>query len=298
MFHDSSSLTAMAETLTNSGDYRVLRRLVPRTDFTPADGQAVKTGILLDVETTGLDTGRDEVIELAMVKFDYLPDGSIVRVTDTFDAFNEPSDSIPQAIVDLTGISDAMVAGHRIDEAAVSAFVADAMIVIAHNAGFDRKFAERYWPVFQHKAWGCSASEVDWRRHGFDGSRLGYLLAGAGFFHQAHRAIDDCHALLEILALRLPAADKTALAVLLDCARKKTARVWAELSPFDLKDELKRRGYRWSDGADGRPKSWYIDVEESAREDEIAFLQTTIYLREVEPRVQLFNALSRFAARI
>jgi DNA polymerase-3 subunit epsilon len=45
-----------------------------------------------------------------------------------------------------------MVAGQRIDEAAVSTFVANAVIVIAHNAGFDRKFAERYWPVFE-KAW-------------------------------------------------------------------------------------------------------------------------------------------------
>ena len=57
----------------------------------------------------------------------------------------------------------------------------------------------RYWPIFQRKAWGCSATEVEWRKHGFEGSRLGYLLNGAGFFHQAHRAVDDCHALLEIL---------------------------------------------------------------------------------------------------
>jgi DNA polymerase-3 subunit epsilon len=65
-----------------------------------------------------------------------------------------------------------MVTGHRIDAAAVSSFVADAMIVIAHNAGFDRKFAERYWPILQHKAWGCSATEVEWRKYGFEGSRL------------------------------------------------------------------------------------------------------------------------------
>jgi DNA polymerase-3 subunit epsilon len=90
-----------------------------------------------------------------------------------------------------------MVAGQRIDEAAVSTFVANAVIVIAHNAGFDRKFAERYWPVFE-KAWGCSATEIEWRKHAFEGSRLGYLLNGAVFFHQAHRAVDDCHALLEI----------------------------------------------------------------------------------------------------
>jgi DNA polymerase-3 subunit epsilon len=46
-----------------------------------------------------------------------------------------------------------------------------------------------------------------------------------------------------------------ALAVLLEQARKKKMRIWAEQSPFDLKDVLKRRGYRWCDGSDGRPRS-------------------------------------------
>jgi DNA polymerase-3 subunit epsilon len=178
--------------------------------------------------------------------------------------------------------------------------VEDAVIVIAHNAGFDRKFAERYWPVFERKAWGCSATEVEWRQHGFEGSRLGYLLNGAGFFHQAHRAVDDCHALLEILALELPTTGAPALAVLLAQARKKTMRIWAEQSPFDLKDTLKRRGYRWSDGSDGsdgRPRSWYVDVDEIALDDEIAFLKTEIYLRDVEPRLQTLTAFTRFSIR-
>jgi DNA polymerase-3 subunit epsilon len=294
---DDPSLAAMADTLARSTDYRVLRRLIPRTEFAPANGQPTRSGILLDVETTGLDQVRDEVIELAMIKFDYLPDGSITRVADIFTAFNEPSRPIPPEITELTGITDEIVAGHRIDQDAVAKFADNAVIVIAHNASFDRKFSERYWPVFQHKAWGCSATEVDWRKHGFDGSRLGYLLAGAGFFHQAHRAIDDCHALLEILAFELPDLGEPALAVLLERARKKTMRVWAEQSPFDLKDELKRRGYRWSDGSDGRPKSWYIDVEESKEASEIEFLRKTIYMRDVEPRVQALNALSRFSVR-
>jgi DNA polymerase-3 subunit epsilon len=297
MHQDTPSLAAMANMLANSGDYRILRRLVPRTEFTPANGQPIKSGILLDVETTGLDPVRDEVIELAMVKFDYLPNGTITRIADVFTALNQPSISIPPAIVELTGITDEIVAGHQIDGEAVAAFAENAVIVIAHNASFDRKFTERYWPIFQHKAWGCSATEVDWRKHGFDGSRLGHLLAGAGLFHQAHRAIDDCHALLEILALELPTLGKPAFAALLERARKKTMRVWAEQSPFDLKDELKRRGYRWSDGADGRPKSWYIDVDESQQAEEIAFLRTTIYLRDVDPRVQALNAISRFSVR-
>jgi DNA polymerase-3 subunit epsilon len=143
----------------------------------------------------------------------------------------------------LTGITNEMVTGQRIDELAVSSFAEDAVVVIARNAGFDRKFAERYWPIFQRKAWGCSATEVEWRKHGFEGSRLGCLLNGAGFFHQAHRAVDDCHALLEILAFELPTTGTSALAVLPGQARKKTIRVWAEQSPFEFKDSLKRRGY-------------------------------------------------------
>jgi DNA polymerase-3 subunit epsilon len=197
----------------------------------------------------------------------------------------------------LTGITDEMVAGHRIDDAAVSAFIGDAVVVIAHNSGFDRKFAERYWPAFEYKAWACSATEIEWRKHGFAGAQLGYLLNGAGYFHAAHRAVDDCHALLEILALELPMTGGPALALLLETARKRTIRVWAEQSPFELKDSLKRRGYKWSDGSDGRPRSWYIDVGESALDDEIAFLKAEVYLRDIEPRLQTLTAFTRFSCR-
>jgi DNA polymerase-3 subunit epsilon len=61
--------------------------------------------------------------------------------------------------------------------------------------------------------------------------------------------------MIEVLATGLPGTDKPALATLLERARRKTMRIWAEQSPFELKDELKQRGYRWSDGADGRPRS-------------------------------------------
>jgi DNA polymerase III subunit epsilon len=180
MFQDASDLAAMAEALSRSTDYRVLRRLVPRTTSAPADKQDTKIGILLDTETTGLDHRKDELIELGMVKFDYSADGRIVGVCDTFSAFNEPSARIPPDVTALTGITDEMVAGHKIDEAAVNAFVDDSVVaVIAHNSGFDRRFVERYWPVFEHKAWACSATEIDWRKQGFAGAQLGYLLNGA-----------------------------------------------------------------------------------------------------------------------
>jgi DNA polymerase III subunit epsilon len=290
-------LAAMAQTLEQSGEYRVLRRLPFRQHFsTPTE--ITKVGILFDVETTGLDTASDEVVELGMVKFSYHVDGTVGSVLDTFSAFHEPNGVIPEEAIKLHGITNDMVAGHKIDGDAISAFASDAAIIIAHNAGFDRKFAERYWPVFAQKPWACSVNQIEWRAQGFEGSRLGYLLSGIGMFHRSHRAVDDCHALLEILAHTIPDANRTALSLLLENARRKTIRIWAEQAPFELKDELKKRGYRWSSGDEGRPKAWYVDIDEAKRDDEIAYLQQFIYLRDVELLVQTLTALDRFSVRI
>jgi DNA polymerase III subunit epsilon len=128
-FLDPADLATMAEALARSGDYRVLRRLIPRRTYTPGPvGEEVRTAILLDTETTGLDHRKDEIIELGMVKFDYLPDGRIVGVRDVFSTFNEPSGPVPAEVTALTGITDEMVAGHRIDGGAVEAFVDGAVI--------------------------------------------------------------------------------------------------------------------------------------------------------------------------
>ncbi|MEH2566760.1 3'-5' exonuclease [Bradyrhizobium sp. AZCC 2289] len=290
-------LAAMAQTLEESGEYRVLRRLAFRQRFsTPTE--LTKVGILLDVETTGLDTASDEVVELGMVKFSYHPDGTVAAVLDRFSSLNEPIKTIPEEAIKLHGITNEMAAGHKIDGDSVTAFASDAAIIIAHNAAFDRKFAERYWPIFATKPWACSVSQIEWRAHGFEGSRLGYLLNGIGLFHRSHRAVDDCHALLEILAHTISGTERTALSLLLENARRKTIRIWAEQAPFDLKDELKKRGYRWSPGDEGRPKAWYVDIDEAKRDDEIAYLRQSIYLRDVDLFEQTLSALDRFSIRI
>jgi DNA polymerase-3 subunit epsilon len=297
MPHQKAELDDLARKLEESGDYRVLRRLAPR-ELTPAPaGYSGKLGIVLDLETTGLDAAKDEIIEIAMVKFRYSDSDEITGISDTFQSFNQSSNPIPANITKLTGITDVMVAGCKIDVDALAKFVSDANVVIAHNAAFDRQFAERSWKLFEHKPWACSATEVDWRVHGFEGSRLAYLLSGAGYFHAAHRAIDDCHALVEVLSRPLPTTSKPAFTALMSRARRSTIRVWAQSSPFDLKDELKRRGYRWNDGSDGRPKSWHIDVDEAQSDDELKYLKENIYQREAEIFTQEITALIRFSSR-
>jgi DNA polymerase-3 subunit epsilon len=288
---------SLARRLEATGNFKVLRRLVPRTPTPAPDGYTGKIGIILDFETTGLDPTKDEIIEVAMVKFRYAETDQITGVSGVFQSYNEPSISIPALVTDLTGITNELVAGHRIDNAALAAFVVDADIIIAHNASFDRKFAERLSPIFEHTHWACTQTQIDWRKHGFGGAKLGYLLADIGYFHNAHRAIDDCHALLEILAHSPPTMARTMFAELIDCARRTRVRVWAQGSPFELKDALKARGYRWNDGTDGRPKSWFIDVDEDKRDAELSYLKKEIYQRDVDIECRAMTALDRFSNR-
>jgi hypothetical protein len=58
MSENALSLTAMAEALARSGDYRVLRRLVPRTAITSSIGQASKTGLLMTSKRPASITAR------------------------------------------------------------------------------------------------------------------------------------------------------------------------------------------------------------------------------------------------
>lgn len=280
-----------------TGDYRVLRRLTPRPiALSRVSRQNEKIAIVLDTETTGLDHTRDEIIELGMIAFSYDAQGRIGDVIGAFNALREPGVPISSEITRLTGITPSMVAGQKLDLEAVERFIASADLIIAHNARFDRPFCERLTKGFQAKAWACSHSEIPWGKLGFEGSKLGYLLSQCGWFHQGHRAVEDCYALLAVLAAPRPSEAELPFGHLLASAQKVFRRIWAEGSPFDMKDLLKARGYRWNDGTDGRPKSWWADVAEEAFEAELTFLRREVYRREVEPYTQRITAFERFRA--
>lgn len=295
--HQPSDPERMAAALEATGDYRILRRLKPRRTINEPDGSKTRTGLYLDFETTGLDSTKDEIIEIGMVPFSYGLDGRIFEIGEPFGRLRQPSIPIPPEITAITGITDEMVAGKTVDPAEVAAVAAPVDLVVAHNAAFDRRFAERFCDIFTTKPWACSMSQVPWAEEGFEGAKLGYLLAGCGLFHDAHRAVDDCIAGIEILAAPLPKSGVTALARLLEEARKATCRIWAENSPFDMKDVLKARGYRWNAEGNGRPKAWHVDVPEDRLAEELAFLQTEIYRRDVEPFIQRVDAYDRFSDR-
>lgn len=292
------SLEGFAARLEASGSYRILRRLEPRECYHVPDGTPTRRGVFVDVETTGLDPATDEIVELALVPFDFSRDGRIFAVHESFSRFRDPGRPIPAAVTALTGISDAMVAGASIDAAEIEEFLGAAALVVAHNAGFDRRFMERLCGAFATLPWACSWAEVPWADEGFDSAKLAHLATGHGFFHDGHRAVHDCRAGIEILSRTLPRSGRTALDLLLESARQPRWRIRAVRAPFERKDFLKRRGYRWCDGSDGRARAWNIDVADHFLETELAFLRNEIYRRhDVGIDARLISAFERYSGR-
>lgn len=286
-------LEKLAAALEATGNYRVLRRLKCPESFRDLDQGPTKLGIVIDVETTGLNSNLDEIIELGMIKFEYSADGKLLRIVGRFSGLRDPGISIPKEITDLTGISQKDVAGHSIDRGEIARFIDNAAIIVAHNAGFDRLFCERLWPEFASKPWACSTSEIDWRAHGYRGARLSYLLAGHGYFMDEHRALNDCEALLVILA-----SESGCFSELLENARRTSHRVYAEGAPFEQKDVLKSRGYRWFEATSKRQKSWRKDLFEQELTAELEFLQAKVFGgKKVNIPVEKLTAAERYSVR-
>lgn len=293
-----TSMTTMNEedeaaaALEETGNFRVLRRLPPWTDKA-TDGVSLKVGAFVDVETTGLDHKTDEVIELGIVLFTYDKAGVIHTVGDAYQSFNQPGKPIPPNITELTGITDAMVAGKKIDAAEIDELIGVANFVIAHHAAFDRKFIEKVCPIAATKPWGCSMEQIPWKAEGWNGRALEYLLMRAGYFYEAHRAEDDCFAGIRLLSTTLPRSGKSAMAALREAAAKPIIRLTAEGSPFEVKDTLKARGYDWNPDS----KAWTIDLPDAEKViAEGEFLATLYRPRDFYP-TKTINFYDRFSVR-
>lgn len=284
----------IAKTLEATGVYRVLRRLDLSRCISKSAVGPIRKGIFIDIETTGLDFELSEAIEIGMVPFDFTTSGQIVGAGEAFQQLNQPRLGIPTRVTEITGLTDEVVEGHRFNVKEIDNFVANASLIVAHNAAFDRPFAEKISTLFKAKPWGCSMSDVPWQAHGMESRRLSDLLVRFGLYFEAHRAKDDCEAGVALLSMELPRSEGTVLASLLATARTTTFRVFAEDAPFELKDILKQRGYRWNTNRGFGPKSWWIDVAEGDLHAEQLYLANEVYRRPHELKIIEMTAFSRY----
>ena len=290
----------MADKLSAHPDFKVKRRLVPILDFGPGSGAPTKRVLILDTETTGLDWRAENIIELAMLSVAVdMQTGQPVGVVEVYEDFEDPGRPIPPEIVKLTGITSQDVKGQKLNEAKIIDMVQRADLIVAHNAGFDRPFVENRLEVFEHKAWACSFAGINWKAQGLGSAKLEFLCSELGWFYDAHRAQVDCHALLRVLSAPLKAQPddmpSTGLQQLFKSAEQARTVVKAFGSPFETKDKLKARGYRW----DAEAKVWSTAVKSvEALEAEADWLKSQVYGgRAARIGLETQDALVQFSSR-
>jgi DNA polymerase-3 subunit epsilon len=69
-------------------------------------------------------------------------------------------------------------------------------------------------------------------------------------------------------------------------------------APFEAKDLLRMRGYRFNNGTNGKPKAWHITVMAEELDAELAFLDG-VYGENARGRVRIdtTSPLDRFSSR-
>lgn len=296
----TDDLENAAKVLEASPNYQIQRRLVPKESCgEPDPNEEVLVGIILDTETTGFDPEHDSVIEIAALPFTFSQDGRLFSIDTAFQALQEPPAPLDPKISKVTGLKDEDLAGQTIDTAALEAAIEPAVLIIAHHAAFDRSFIERHSTMFQEKAWACSMNDIAWKEEAVTSLKLEWIALIFGLFFKAHRALQDCQAVLELLSLPLPVSGRTGFAQLLEAARRPTKRLWAVNAPLERKDALKRCGCRWSGGEDGRLKAWYRDVAEEKLDEEVEWLISEIYSGRSEwIEITNITAFARYSGRV
>ncbi len=95
--------------------------------------------VVLDVETTGLNTHADEIIEIGAVRIE-----NGVELGEFSELIN-PGRPVPDKVVEITGITSAMLRDKRTLMEVMPEFAkfCEGAVLVAHNASFDMSFFRR-----------------------------------------------------------------------------------------------------------------------------------------------------------
>ena len=153
--------------------------------------------IFLDLETTGLDTEKCEIIEVAYYASDNSFDISANRL------FKPTSITIPPEVSGVTNIDEADVIDcpHFVDSEIaknLKSYAEDGYIAVTHNTDFDLSVLEAHGIKFKHSV--CTY-KLAWKYlPELANHKLGTLRANFGIPHtgEAHRAAYDVDILMKV----------------------------------------------------------------------------------------------------
>jgi len=233
-----------------------------------------KNGVIIDVETTGLEDD-DEIIEICCLPFTFNASGDVTNMGEPFVTRGAPKNkTVNKFISDLTGIMPDDLIGLELDLKMVHQMIKYSDVVIAHNAGFDRRMLENTfdnndfeWP---RSLWLCSSNDFNWRESGILSNKLDYIAYKLGFFFEHHRADIDCKATLHVISHN---TENGSILKNMFKGFLPHYMMMAKKSPFETKGILKERGYSWN----VQRKTWEKPIPKDEMNEEKEWLENEIY---------------------
>ncbi len=153
--------------------------------------------VCIDLETTGLNPKTDAIIEIGAVKVE----NNII--TQEWETFVNPGRQLEERIVELTGIHDEqLVSAPTIDEVLPTLLeMTEGAVLLGHSVTFDYSFLKRA-AVERKKTFerdGIDTLKIA-RKYltELESRSLRYLCEYYGICHNAHRALHDAKATVEL----------------------------------------------------------------------------------------------------
>ena len=297
--HYKNELKEIINTNVNQSDWKLIRKLnLPKQYNEPSTGE-IKKGVVLDVEATGLSIGHDDVIQLALLPFEYeVPSGKILSIKkeEAFDGLREPRIPISTEASLITGITNEMVINKKIESKDVENIINNTDLIIAHNASYDRPMVEQHWNCFKNVSWACTFKSIDWLQEGFSSAKLELLGVNFGWFYEGHDAFNDCEACLALLSETLPNRDSTVFSAVREYASNPTFLIKAIDAPYNKRNILRRKGYKWRPADQLNGKVWWTETKNY--EEEVKWLHEEIYNKKINIPIKQISALNRYSDRI
>lgn len=216
----------------------------------------------LDLETTGLDVGTCQIIEVGAVLYDEKARKPVEIYSDLVWGAK-----VPPEITALTGITQEECLDHgEIFEAIARTTVRlakKADFVLAHNAtNFDRPILERelrasigHAPVW---SWIDTSVDVPYPER-ITTRKLTHLAAEHGFLNPfPHRAVFDVMTMLQVVS-------HYDFGRVVELSQMPNVLLIADV-PYDDREKAKARGYRW----DKSTRTWRKTVKQHLVEQEVA----------------------------
>lgn len=211
----------------------------------------------LDLETSGLDWQKDQIIEVGAVLWD-TETGSPKKIIN--ELIYHDNLVLPQEVQNITGIKPEDLKEYGVPLSDVLKTICQmekkAEYLVGHNAtNFDSLFLNQACEAYQmpklKKQWIDTLTDVPYQQE-IKTRKLTYLASEHGFVNPfAHRALFDVLTMLKLLA-------NYSIEEIVVLQNSPLVKVLAHVS-YDDRDKARRLGFRW----DPQRRHWYTEVKQA-----------------------------------